>query len=113
MSQARSGDNGFEEFWAAYPERAPKSNAKQAEKAWIARMKQGADPQEIITGARNYAEHCRRKDKIGTEFVKMAVTFLGPAEHWKQFQETVEGKPSPGRVNRTADEYNDLLDWEK
>lgn len=86
----------FDEFWKIYPERLPASNRPSAEKAWSARMKQGADPQAIIIGAQNYAAERKQENAIKTKFVKMAATFLGPSKHWEEFQKPVKGNSKTG-----------------
>ncbi len=104
----------FDEFWQAYPERMPPSNRVSAEEQWTARIKQGADPQDIIRGARHYADERQRENAIKTKFVKMASTFLGPKKHWEQFQAPIEttgpSKTDHGIVNRTKEEYDAMPD---
>jgi hypothetical protein len=66
----------FDDFWRAYPSRAPHANPKQpARTKFAAALKRGADPDAIIRGAENYA---REIEKNGTEprFVAQAVTWL-------------------------------------
>lgn len=71
----------FEEAWAEYPKR-PGNNKRDACKAWEARVKAGADPDEILAGVQRYAAFCRITGKTGTEFVKQGATFFGPSEHY-------------------------------
>ncbi len=71
----------FEELWKAYPKRKG-SSKKAAHKAWSARLKQGARHEDIMAGARAYARFCEHEGKLGTEYVKLAQTFLGPDEHY-------------------------------
>lgn len=47
----------FDKFWATYPRRIAKGAAR---KAWDKALKNGADPEEIIWGARAYATSPRR-----------------------------------------------------
>lgn len=70
----------FEEAWAEYPTRPGNSKAA-AWKAWTARLKAKVPPETLVEGVRRYAAYCKAK---GTEpeYVKMASTFFGPAEHY-------------------------------
>lgn len=105
----------FIEFREKYPNRQPPHNWTTAGKAWTARLRQGVDPADILRGAENYAAWVRARGDEGTEFVKMASTFLGPSKHWEQFQEAVKTdsakKNAAPRTNYTTEEYDDLPDW--
>lgn len=70
----------FEEAWSEYPARPGNSKAA-AWKAWTARLKAKVSPETLVEGVRRYAAYCKAK---GTEpeYVKMASTFFGPAEHY-------------------------------
>lgn len=72
----------FEEAWAAYPRR-PDNNKATAFRAYSARLKNGADPAEILAGVKRYAAYCEAEGRTGTGFVKQAATFFGPDEHYK------------------------------
>lgn len=67
-----------------YPKRAGGDSRVDALKAWKARIKAGAKPEEIIDGVKRYAAYIRARCKEHTEFVKRAATFFGPGEHWKE-----------------------------
>ncbi len=71
----------FEQAWKEYPRR-PGNNKRDACKAWEARVKAGADPDDILAGVQRYAAFCRITGKTGTEFVKQGATFFGPSEHY-------------------------------
>lgn len=49
---AKRKEDRFEEFWSVYPKKVGKPAAL---KNWLRAIKGGADPQEIIDGARRYA----------------------------------------------------------
>lgn len=49
-----------------------------AHKAWAARIKAGADPEQVLVGTVRYALYIKA---TGSE-VKMAQTFFGPGEHY-------------------------------
>lgn len=74
----------FVEFKAVYPPRAGDQGWRKALKAGQARIAEGHPPNDLTDGARRYAEFCRATQKIGTEFVKQAATFLGPDKPFLQ-----------------------------
>jgi hypothetical protein len=74
----------FEEAWSLYPSRAGGNSKKLARKAWDARIRERVTPAEMILGVKRYAAYVRGTDREGTEFVKQAATFFGPAEHWRE-----------------------------
>ena len=78
----------FENFWNSYPRREGKRSAL---KQWNARLKAGATSDEMIAGAQAYAAKVKG-DGRETKFVKLAATFLGPDEH---FREAVEAETRP------------------
>lgn len=72
----------FEEAWKIYPRRVAK---KQAWKAWSATLKRKFTTEQLIEGARNYAEECKRL-KREEQYIKHAATFWGPNEHFMDYQ---------------------------
>lgn len=68
----------FDEVRQAYPKRGGGNNWADAEKAYRKRISEGHTHAEIIAGIRRYAEFNDAAGKTGTEYVKMASTFLGP-----------------------------------
>lgn len=73
-------DAVFEEAWAIYPKR--EGNSKSAAwRQWLARVAQGVDPIDMLTGTKGYAASCIRR---GTEpdFIKLAATFYGRDRHF-------------------------------
>ena len=66
----------FEEFWNAYPSRGTHTNPKEAARErFVAVLRSGVDPTDIIHGAENY----RKSAKInGTDprYIQQAVTWL-------------------------------------
>ncbi|GJD74127.1 YdaU family protein [Methylobacterium goesingense] len=84
----------FEEFRAAYPPRNVRFQATTARKRWLEALKRGADPGQIIAGAKSYAAEQHRIGKAGTEFVKTAEVWLRN-QLWNDYQPepvTAEGK---------------------
>lgn len=91
------GQDRFEEFRAVYPKRNTAFPTAPARKRWLAAIKRGVDPEEVIAGARAYAAEQSRIGKAGTEFVKTADSWLYQ-ERWKdhaQAAEAVLGSPKP------------------
>lgn len=68
------------EFKMLYPKRGGDANWKGAARAGSARIAEGHHPSEFLEGAQRYREFCAITGKIGTEYVKQAATFLGPAK---------------------------------
>jgi hypothetical protein len=103
----------FETAWRAYPARDGGNPKRRAFKAWCARLREGADPAELIRAAGEYADDCRRRGKLGTEFVMQAATFFGPDERWRAFlrqrQSDYERRHFPG-LERKPGYVNPLLD---
>ena len=80
----------FTEFWdlaKGWRERFsnPRKGRGGAEPAWDRVIKEGADPEEIIAGAKGYLEHIRQDD-IEPRHVCMAATFLNQWR-WEQYVE--------------------------
>jgi len=70
----------FEKFWDIYPRKIEK--AASFEK-WMATIRRGNKPDEIIAGAVDYARRCFR-DRTEDKFIKHPKTFLGHNEHWRE-----------------------------
>ncbi|WP_264047962.1 YdaU family protein [Methylobacterium flocculans] len=88
------GTDRFEEFRAAYPPRNVRFQATPARKRWLEALKRGADPEQIIAGAKGYAAEQGRIGKTGTEFVKTAEVWLRN-QLWNDYQpepSAAEGK---------------------
>jgi hypothetical protein len=73
----------FEIFWTQYPRRHGTNPKQGAFKRWSSRIRDGTRPDEMISGAMRYAQHCDAKRITGTEFVMQAARFLGPDEHYR------------------------------
>lgn len=90
-----SSDSLFARFWTAYPNHQGKTDARRA---WSARVREGLDPETLITAAENYA-HVKR----GTEarFLLYPATFLGPRRRYEDFVE----------VTHAADPLDEGIDY--
>ena len=95
----------FERIKNAYPKRAGSQPWKRAISAANARIKDGADFEDIIAGVERYAAYCQATDKTNTELVMHAATFLGPDEHFRN-EWTAPKKPetkAEAYLRRTRD----------
>src|SRR5690606_32210384 len=101
------------EFWQAYPKRDGGNSKKAAFRRWSALRKRGVSATDLIRAARAYAAEQERLGNVGTRYVRQAVTFLGPDEHWRQYvtadETSAQGSnksPTPPRTpTRTLDGY--------
>lgn len=82
----------FKAAWALYPRRPGNSRAN-AERAFRASVKRGADPYLILGGVEAYAAYVTR-ERIEPRYIKRAETFFGPGRHW----ESDYGPPTPRMV---------------
>jgi len=92
---------GFDKFWAAYPRRIAKGAAR---KAWDKAIKNGADPDEIIWGARAYAS-LPRDPADGLKYVAHPATWLN-AERW---EDEAEPAPAPSTTTSRVAQVDDAL----
>lgn len=71
----------FEAVWTAYP-RKPGMSRSNTEKAFAARIAEGAVPLDMLVGVKAYAAYCIA---MGTEpqYIKSPETFFGPGKHWQ------------------------------
>lgn len=81
---AADAAHSFDEFWSKYPKRTGGNPKPRAEKAWNARIREGIDPADLISGVGRYATYVEATGKAGSEFVMQAATFLGPDRRWEE-----------------------------
>ncbi len=70
----------FEVAWREYPSR-PGSSKRAAFRAWEARIKDGAKPEDMTEGVKRYARYCEA-NRTESRFIKHAATFFGPDRHY-------------------------------
>lgn len=89
--RVRAAD-AFDSFWAAYPRHIAKAAAR---KSFARAVKNGADPQQIIWGARAYASSPRRSES-DIKYTAHPATWLNQ-ERWEDDIEPAEptGRPAP------------------
>lgn len=80
--------DGFDEFWAAYPPRRNSSKA-DARKAYAAAIKKGAKPDEILAGAKLYADSRAGQDQ---QYTAHAATWLH-GKRWEDLLATPVAAP--------------------
>ena len=73
----QSRPSGFDAFYRIYPRKVGK---REAEKAYRAAIKRGADPDAILAGAKRYAEKCA-DDRTIERYIKHPGPWLN-AERW-------------------------------
>lgn len=71
----------FETFWENYPR---KNQKKRAYGCWKARIKEKNEPQDLITAAINYCNHCR-SERTEERYIKHGSTFLSNKEDFKDW----------------------------
>lgn len=72
----------FLEAWSQYPKRAGSNPKREANRHWLARIRDGTSPDSMLAGVMRYAEFCRLTGKTSTEYVMQAKRFFGPDEHF-------------------------------
>lgn len=81
VATAKPTDAVFEEAWASYPKRPGNSKA-DAYRQWLARVKRGHDPLDMLAGARRYAKFVE-VERTEPRYVKQAQTFFGKGCHFE------------------------------
>jgi hypothetical protein len=77
-----SYDQKFEEAWQAYPRRDGGNPKPTAAKRFLAAVRAGADPQEIIEAVKRYA--IAEQKNIGTPYIPQMVKWLGD-QRWLDY----------------------------
>lgn len=85
----------FEEAWSLYPDREGGNPKKAAYRAWRARVRAGAAPDDLKAGVERYSRYCDAKGMTGQQYVQRAATFFGPDEHWAEEWETSVPQDDP------------------
>lgn len=87
-----------------YPKRSGSQPWDRAAKACRARLTDGHTWEQMIAGARRYAEYCRATHKLGTEYVMQAATFYGPECHFLSPWDAPAGPTAVGKPQPTPEE---------
>ncbi len=88
----------FERAWEIYPR---KDGKKAAYKAYMARIKSGISPEELIEATKGYADECAREHR-DKKYTKLGSTFYGPDSWFKDFL-----KPKDGPKYNDDDPFKD------
>ncbi|WP_261410782.1 phage replisome organizer [Serratia quinivorans] len=70
--------NEFETLWREYPKREGSNSKSGAFRNWKARRREGTSDEIMLAAVRRYRAYCQAEGMVGTKFVKLAQTFLGP-----------------------------------
>lgn len=73
--------DSFAVFWNAYPRKKEKGAAQDA---YMARLKDGNTPEQLLTAAKNYALECKR-NHTAEQYIKHASTFLSDKLPFKDY----------------------------
>lgn len=86
-ARAAKPSGEFEDFWKAYPKRKGANPKSPAERKFVAAVKSGVDPGEIVASARRYADACRSDGSFGSGYVAQALTWLNQ-QRWQDYPAT-------------------------
>jgi hypothetical protein len=110
VAPATRPNDRFDEFWKVYPKRDGANPKAPARKKFLAAVKSGIDPGEIIAAAKRSAEEARSKGQIGTPYVPQAMTWLGQ-QRWGDYEPPSE-TPQPQGFYAAA-ETRELDAWDE
>lgn len=82
----------FDALWLIYPKRHGGNSKREAFLAWRARLREGVTAEVLHAGVVRYLGHCKAAGKIGSPYVMMTATFLGPGE---RYLEPWDAEPAP------------------
>ena len=91
----------FATFWDSYPRRKGCNPKVPAEKKFNTAIKNGADPKHLISSAKRYGEELKEQNKIGTEYVCMAQTWLNQ-QRWLDYAPSDTADQERARDERMA-----------
>lgn len=99
VAKATAPNPKFDEFWKAYPSRKGDNPKSPARKLFEAFVKQGVDPDSIILGLKNAT--AKNRDKVGTEFIPMAETWLRQRRWEEHINQSVVPLQQPEAIDST------------
>lgn len=97
---SRWNPDSFDQFWAIYPKRKGSNPKSPAKKKFTKLVNSGEDADSIIAGAKEYAIQMAEIQKINTEYVAHALTWLNQCR-WKDYEmgePTYEQRNPPVRL---------------
>jgi hypothetical protein len=92
----------FSDFWLIYPKRKGSNPTTPARTKWDKAIKDGVDPEHIISSAKKYGDELREQDLINTPYVCMASTWLNQKRY-------LDYAPDPESKERDAKIDADML----
>jgi hypothetical protein len=72
----------FEFIKAVYPQRAGSHEWPEALIRCLKRIKEGHSWEDLTEGAKRYQVYCEACETVGSQYVKRAVVFFGPKNHF-------------------------------
>ena len=100
----REENPDFERFWEAYPARTGKTAAKRS---WDSQIEKGADPEDLIKAAENYAADCNTK-KTPEQYVKRGSNFLGEDQVFEDYTPENYQPAKPIKREKPANEFHNF-----
>lgn len=82
------------QFWPNYPKRDGQNPKEPTRKLIVAAVGSGENPEQILAGLARLVHDLRRRNKVGTEFVPMAKTWVR-AKGWKDDPHDPASTPRP------------------
>jgi len=102
----------FEDFWKVYPKRDGANPKAPARKKFLAAVKAGADPDEIIAAVGRYGEECRGKGQLGSCYVAQAMTWLGQ-QRWGDYAPKSQDPECSAGLFHAEPDSDELIAWEE
>lgn len=101
----KTGDAKFDEFWEVYPRKIAKPAAL---KSWVRAIQNGANPDEIISGAKRYAAKVRGESPIYTKYPQ---GWISDARWADETETKTNGKSYLGTGNPLQFKEKDEPEW--
>lgn len=100
----------FEEAWAVYPKRPGNSKAESYAK-WLARVREGVDPLDMIEGTRRYAKYIEANPPSDRRYIKQSQTFYGKGRHFEDdWTPAAPSDPLSSRIAALIEEEDAALE---
>ena len=71
-------------FRTSYPCRGGGQRWPEAERKFIALVGKGIDPVDLVAKALSYGQYCKATERLGTQYVMQAATWLGGGGGWME-----------------------------
>lgn len=103
LSSARAEEIFETEFWPAYPKRDGSNPKQPAKTKFVAHVRSGIDPAEIVAGAKAYSIFMANDDP---KFVMQTTKFLNQRCWQDDYSVRAQGPPKPRQQT-----WEDTADW--